>query len=234
VSSTRIAAAGLDGSPGLSTERRLAAWAGALHRIHSGLVHDVRSPLGGVSINLLLLSDKFADLTPDQPPRKHLEAALASLARVKEGLATLGGALDLSGKPGPFDLGAALADVGAWVDTFARAQQNTVRVSRPDREVRIADGRDHLRQALVHLALRGLELAGENGGVVLELEAVGPGAGPAILHVRIPGESAVVAQPSEDVAVAGALIGALGGRLAIEPGNVGSGWRIELPCLDSS
>ena len=85
---------------------------------------------------------------------------------------------------------------------------------------------------MVHLALRGLELAGKEGGIALELGASVPGARTAILYVRTTGDAAGVEQASEDVAVAAGLIAALGGRLTLEPGNVGSGWCIELPCLD--
>ena len=218
------------GAPAAAEDGRLAAWARLLLRLHPALGHDVRSPLGGMLVNLEALSRSAETLPGDA--RRSIEAMRAEGARVRQGVRGLLSLLDSRSERGGFDLTAAAREVAGWVAGYARAGRCTVEVVRPTPGIHVEEGRDDVVQALLHLALRATDLAGAGGAVTLEASRDPADAARALLRIGSagPAPGGALEDASEDVAIARALLEGRGGRLQIEAGNVAPLWRIELPC----
>jgi signal transduction histidine kinase len=216
--------------PGSSEDQRLAAWARLLMRLQGALGHELRSPLGGMLINLESLGHSAGELPAEA--RRSIEAMRGEVPRVRQGLRALLSLLDSRSERGGFDLTAAAREVAGWVEGLARAGRCVVEVVRPTPGLHVEEGRDDTLQALLHLVLRALDVAGPEGVVTLEPSRDPGPPGRAVLRIGVSGTrpGGALDQVSEDVAMARALIEGRGGRLEIEAGNVGPQWRIELPC----
>lgn len=167
---------------------RLASHMRALSGLFHGLVHDLKSPINSLVVNLELLKASISE-SPDVGRQKRyvriLDEELVRLNRSVERL------LPAAGPPqeqrGRFDLRELVEQTSELLSTTARHQSVKYRLQLPDegRAVSVEGYRDHVKQALLALAVNALEAMPGGGRLEVRLDA---GAGEAVLTVSDTGE----------------------------------------------
>ena len=166
---------------------RLAVQMHALAGLYQGVVHDLKSPLNALVVNLELLR---ASLDPDDPKAdkqqrysRVLQEELLRLNRSIESL--LPAAVPASAEPTRFDLGELVDEVVAFIEPQARQQRVTVsrlggsaadaRNDDPGPQKRPQPGRlpvtghrDRLKQALLAVTVNALEAMPDGGDLGVE------------------------------------------------------------------
>jgi len=144
----------------------------------AGIAHEVRNPLGGVTLFSAMLAEETAG-TPAAPHVARIQAEVATLTRVVEEFLDYARARPPARQP--VELAALLAEVAELVRPLADARGVEVQVAGAGEA--LAD-REKLRRALLNLARNAVEASPDNGVVLL---AGRPGAaadgGGAVLEV---------------------------------------------------
>lgn len=168
---------------------RLASHMRALSGLFHGLVHDLKSPINSLVVNLELLKASISD-TPDVERQKRyvriLDEELVRLNRSVERLLPAAGPPEETRQR--FDLRDLVERVSELLATTARHQSVKFELVLPDagRPVPVDGYRDHVKQAFLALAVNALEamprggrlevrLAAEDGDAVLSVADSGAG-----------------------------------------------------------
>ena len=159
----------------LETDLVLASQMRSLAHVYRVLAHDLKGPLNSMQLTLELLADTLDD-------SKQGDAALASrerrqrhLAILREELARLDRILrsmleqkePLGSASGPFDLRDVIQEIGGLLLPQARRQHVEMKLHLPPASVTVTGYRDRLKQALLNLAIRGLEAMPDGGRLAL-------------------------------------------------------------------
>jgi len=160
---------------------RLAAQMGALAGLYPGVVHDLKSPLNALVVNLELLKASISE-TPDvERQRRYTRILSEEVARLNLTIERL---LPAAAPPGDargrFDLAQVARDVEALLSPRARQQRVALEVAVPEGPVILDGWRDQARQALLAVALNGLEAMPGGGTLGIAVTANGDRASVAV------------------------------------------------------
>jgi signal transduction histidine kinase len=160
----------------LETDLLLASQMRSQTHLYGALAHDLRAPLNAMQITLELLADTLisggagAD-TSDQ--QRYVAVLKEEVARLNRTLCTmLDHSIPLSAASQKFDLRAIVEEVAALLGTQAKRHRVDLQLRLPDREVKVIGHRDRLKQALINVAINGLEAM--PGGGRLRIDMVVP------------------------------------------------------------
>jgi len=147
----------------METSHRLAAIA----RLTSGAAHEIKNPLNAISLHLELLKHRLAGSEVDSPPELDVIAAeMERLDRVVKTFLDFTRPVDLRLVEVPF--GELLEEVAALAAPEAAQSQVAVRVPGFP-QVAVQADRDLLKQAVLNLALNGIQAMPEGGELTLAL-----------------------------------------------------------------
>ncbi len=157
----------------LETDLRQAAQLRGLTRLYRGVAHDLKAPLNAMVLNLELLKQSLS--APEAADSDELARQRGRLQIVEEELARLGRALEtLLSQTAPvrplrerFDLRDLVREIENLLGPQARQQRVNLRVETPAAEVLVDARRDALKQALLNLAINGLEAMPDGGTLAL-------------------------------------------------------------------
>lgn len=221
--------------------RRQAAQMRALAALFPALIHDIKSPLNAMVVNLELLRESLDPSGPQiERQRRYtgiLKEELLRLNRTVEAL--LDEAAKPAVRPDRVDLAALVAEIGKMVAPKARQQKVTLELDTPAGQLPVQGYRDRLRQAVLQVAVNalqampdggelGLAAAREDDRAVVRVTDTGPGVDAAVaealfdLGVSTRGEGAGLG-----LAVARSVIESHGGTITYDS-EEGRGARFEL------
>ena len=153
---------------------RLASHMGVLTGLYHGVVHDLKSPLNTLVVNLELLKASIAEQPDVERQRRYvaiLHEELMRLNRAVERLLPAAG--PVRDERGRFDLRDLLDEAVTLVSTTARHQGIKVAVETGGAPVPVEGSRDWLRQALLCVIANALEAMPKGGTLDLGLETRG-------------------------------------------------------------
>jgi signal transduction histidine kinase len=160
----------------------------SLSGLFHGLVHDLKSPINSLVVNLELLKVSISE-TPDlERQRRYVRILDEELMRLNRSVERL---LPAAGPPqeerGRFDLRDLVEQVSELLSTTARHQSVKYQLDLPAEggRVSIEGYRDHVKQAFLALAVNALEAMPKGGRLEIRLNA---DAGEAVLTVSDTGE----------------------------------------------
>lgn len=150
---------------------RQAAHMRALSGLFHGLVHDLKSPINTLVVNLELLKTSVSE-TPDlERQRRYIQILHDELMRLNRAVERL---LPAAGpareERGRFDLGELVEEVAPLLSTTARHQSVKLTVRAPEERVLLDAYRDRIKQALLALAVNALEAMPQGGRMEIALE----------------------------------------------------------------
>lgn len=156
----------------LETELLLASQMRSQVHLYGAYAHDLRAPLNAMQITLELLTDVLtggAEVESDR--QRYIAVMKEELARLNRTLsAMLNRSLpSLNAKPEEFDLRAMVDEVAALLRTQAMRHRIDLQLQLPGREVIVYGHRDRLKQALINVALNGLEAMPGGGRLRINL-----------------------------------------------------------------
>lgn len=150
---------------------RQAAHMRALSGLFHGLVHDLKSPINALVVNLELLKASVSE-TPDLDRQRRyvriLHEELMRLNRAVERLLPAAG--PASEEHGRFDLKELVEEVAPLLATTARHQSVKLEIRAPEERLPLEGHRDRVKQALLALAINALEAMPEGGRMAISLE----------------------------------------------------------------
>lgn len=159
----------------LETDLLLASRMRSLVHVYRVLAHDLKAPLNAMQLTLELLADASAyDDTPDGSARRrrHVEVLREELARLNRILQTM---LDqrepMEAVSDRFDLREVIREIVVLLAPQARGQRVELRILLPDNPVCLQGYRDRLKQALLNVAINGLEAMPGGGRLEICLSA---------------------------------------------------------------
>jgi signal transduction histidine kinase len=161
---------------------RLASHMGVLSGLYHGLVHDLKSPLNTLVVNLELLRSSIAERPDVERQNRYVSILHEELMRLNRAVERLLPAAGPSrDERGRFDLRDLLDEVVTLVSTTARHQGVKVEVRSEGAGAILVEGyHDRMREALLCVITNALEAMPRGGALGLGLEL---GGGNAILTV---------------------------------------------------
>jgi signal transduction histidine kinase len=161
----------------LETELVLASQMRSLVHVYRVMAHDLKAPLNSMQLTLELLADSLADEAPFGAPggsrerrQRHVSILREELSRLNRTLQSMLDQGELLGTvPHAFDLRELARETARLLTPQARRQRVEFDMQLPDDEVRVTGYRDRLKQALVNIALSGLEAMPAGGRLALRL-----------------------------------------------------------------
>jgi signal transduction histidine kinase len=166
------------------TDLLLASRMRSLTHVYRVMAHDLKAPLNAMQLTLELLADSGAyddGSHGSARRRRHVEVLREELARLNRILQTM---LDqkepMETLRHRFDLREVIREIVVLLAPQARAQRVELRILLPDNPVALQGYRDRIKQALLNIAINGLEAMPGGGRLEICL-----GAGDADLTVRI-------------------------------------------------
>jgi len=159
----------------LETDLLLASRMRSLVHVYRVLAHDLKAPLNAMQLTLELLADSAAqDVATGGRARRqrHVEVLREELARLNRILQTM---LDqkeaMHAVPHVFDLREVIREIVVLLAPQARGQRVEMRIQLPERAVSLQGYRDRLKQALLNIAINGLEAMPGGGRLAIDLHA---------------------------------------------------------------
>lgn len=153
---------------------RLASHMRALSGLFHGLVHDLKSPINALVVNLELLKASISDDPDIERQRRYVRILDEELMRLNRSVERL---LPAAGPPreerSRFDLRDLIEQVSELLATTARHQSVKFQLDLPDdgRPVRVDGYPDHVKQAYLALAINALEAMPGGGRLDVRLAA---------------------------------------------------------------
>jgi signal transduction histidine kinase len=164
----------------LETDLLLASRMRSLVHVYRVLAHDLKAPLNAMQLTLELLADSVghdAGTAGGGRRQRHVEVLREELARLNRILQTM---LDqkepMDAVPQIFDLREVVREVVVLLAPQARGQRVDLRIQVPEGTVSLRGYRDRLKQALLNIAINGLEAMPGGGRLAIELTARATGA----------------------------------------------------------
>ncbi|HVS02067.1 MAG TPA: ATP-binding protein [Thermoanaerobaculia bacterium] len=161
----------------VETDLRLAAQLRVLTRVYRGVAHDLKAPINAMVLNLELLRRSLAEEAApreDQQERQRrwVEVVERELQRLHRSLEVLlaqtAPATEVAER---FDLRPLIAEVRALLEPQARQQEVEISEQLPDDEVPVRAHRDQIKQAVLNIAINGLEVMPQGGRLQFDLAA---------------------------------------------------------------
>jgi len=177
------------------TDLRQASQMRGLARVYGALAHELKAPLGAMTLNLELLNDAL-HAEPDSEPnlrgrqQRYAHVLREELARLNRSLlSVLNQTTSLSEARGRFDLRELLRDLETLLGPQAKQQRVVLDVQLPEVQCSLVGLRDRLKQALLNIATNALEampdggrmdvsLATQDGHATVTIRDTGPGMAP--------------------------------------------------------
>jgi signal transduction histidine kinase len=233
----------------LETDLLLASRMRSLVHVYRVLAHDLKAPLNAMQLTLELLADSAGhDTGADGVTRRHrhVEVLREELARLNRILQTM---LDqkepMNAVPHVFDLREVIREIVVLLAPQARGQRVEMRIQLPEDAVSLQGYRDRLKQALLNIAINGLEAMPGGGRLAIDLDTRAANA-----SVRIADSGAGIPEELLDeidliyfttkksgsgigLYVARLVVESHGGEIVVqsEPG-AGACFTVKLPLLD--
>lgn len=161
----------------LETVLLLASRMRSLVHVYRLMAHDIKAPLNAMQLTLELLADSVAqDAATDAKGRRqrHVAVLREELARLNRILKTM---LDqrepLGAVMETFDLREVIREIVALMAPQARGQRVEMQIRLPADAVELSGYRDRLKQALLNIAINGLEAMPNGGRLAIEMTAQG-------------------------------------------------------------
>lgn len=186
----------------LETDLVLASQMRSLVHVYRVMAHDLKAPLNSMQLTLELLADSMAEEEGAGAPmpsgsrerrRRHMAILREEMARLNRILQCTFDQKEPLGKvPHAFDLRELVREIARLLMPQARRQRVEVDLQLPGAEVKVSGYRDRLKQALLNVALHGLEampgggrlglrLAMQDAAIVTIVEDSGPGISAGVL-----------------------------------------------------
>lgn len=235
----------------LETDLRLASRFRDVTQLYLGVAHDLKAPLNAMVLHLELLrqsiTGKDEAATSREQQAEWLRVLDEEVGRLER---SLGALLAQTAPSSPdserFDLGGVLAELEVLLKPQARQQRVELVTVRAEESAGIVAHRDQVKQALLSIAVNGLEAMATGGTLtlrhehldghaVLQVEDTGPGV-PAEARDRIFDMHFSTKSTGTGIGlyVARSIIEAHHGRLELaETGPGGSTFRVRLPVESS-
>jgi|GEM_PF-1757224 len=158
----------------LENDLLLASQMRAQNYLYGALIHDLRAPLNAMQITVELLSNsaghdgRYPDSQSereDLAPERYIAVLREELARLNRTLRTV---LDYGAPLNPtlkdFDLVAVVGEIVTLLTPQAKRQHVDLQSHLPQQPVLICGQRDRIKQALLNVAINGLEALPKSGG----------------------------------------------------------------------
>lgn len=163
----------------LETELVLASQMRSLVHVYRVMAHDLKAPLNSMQLTLELLADSLADEDAFSPRAGARERRQRHVAILREELSRLNRSLQSMLEQGEplgalahaFDLRELTREIARLLTPQARRQRVELDLQLPGGEVKVAGHRDRLKQALVNVALSGLEGMAGGGRLAIRLDS---------------------------------------------------------------
>ena len=188
-----------DRNKGIATEDLVnAARAKSLPALMLGAVHNLKSPITAIMMNLELLSDSLAD---KEDKADDADTQSRYLSVIKSELERLNGlvgilykqTLDNDSESSECDLAQLIEELGYLLRPQASSQKVAIKFHKPEIPVVMTGYKSDLKQAILNILLNALEVMPEGGvisisfsqneeGVVLHIRDTGPGIPKGIEH----------------------------------------------------
>jgi signal transduction histidine kinase len=230
------------------TDLRLATQMRGLARVYGALAHELRAPLGAMSINLELLNDALGndtmgDLTLRNRQKRYAEVLRDELARLNRSLlSVLSQTTSLNEERERFDVRELIRDLEGLLAPQAKQQRVGLDVEVPDAEIALVGHRDRIKQALLNIATNALEsmpdgghmsvsVGRQNGHATVSIRDSGPGIPPEVMG-RIYGMYFTTKRGGTGIGlhVARSVVESHGGDIQVESQRgVGTCFRVRLP-----
>jgi signal transduction histidine kinase len=159
----------------LETDLVLASQMRSLVHVYRVMAHDLKAPLNSIQLTLELLADSLSDEDPFTAPSGPRERRQRHVSILREELSRLNRALQSMLDPGDplgtvlqaFDLREVAREIARLLTPQARRQRVEFELQLPDGEVKVTGYRDRLKQALINLALNGLDAMAGGGRLTM-------------------------------------------------------------------
>ena len=168
----------------LETDLLLASRMRSLVHVYRVLAHDLKAPLNAMQLTLELLADASAYQTGaagDARRQRHIEVLREELARLNRILQSM---LDqkepIASIAHRFDIREVVREIIVLLAPQARGQRVDISVTLPEEPVQLRGYRDRIKQALINIAINGLEAMPSGGRLEMALDAT-----PSRVRVRI-------------------------------------------------
>jgi two-component system, NtrC family, sensor histidine kinase HydH len=234
----------------LEADLYLASRLRSASRLVPSAVHDVRQPLGNISLQAILLKESLKkDEGGDEPSRalraKCLRIMEEEIRKLSELLDTVADHLRVPRETiETLNLGVLLRELEALVAPSCQRQKVTLTVRVPPVPVFVIASRDALKQAVINLTVNALDAMPEGGALELALDCTdaravvsiadsGPGV-PADLVEEIFRMHFTTRESGTGIGlhVARAVVESSGGRIRLVPqAAAGARFEIELPAV---
>ncbi len=156
---------------------RLASQMSSLAGLYPGVVHDLKSPLNALVVNLELLKSSVSESPDVERQRRYVRILDEELMRLNGAIERLlPAAAPPSEARGRFDLGQVVREVQALLAPRARQQRVTLEIALQDAPLWLEGWRDRVKQALLSIAVNGLEAMPEGGTLEIRATPTGEGA----------------------------------------------------------
>jgi signal transduction histidine kinase len=143
----------------------------ALTGLYQGLVHDLKSPINALVVNLELLKTSVSE-TPDlERQRRYIQILNDELMRLNQAVERLlPAAGPTSEERGRFDLKDLVAELAPLLSTTARHQSVRLEIQAPEGRLLLDAHRDRIKQAFLALSINALEAMPKGGRLEIGLE----------------------------------------------------------------
>jgi signal transduction histidine kinase len=161
----------------LETALRQASRLRNLGPLFRAAAHDLKTPLNAIALNLDLLREALPPPSPDNPKlerqRRNLSLMSAEIERLKGMLTKLTAQVTSSdADAAPFDLSQMITDLGQTLTPLAIRHRADLVTQVDGPPILFHGQRDALQQALLNIALNGLEAMPSGGRLTLRLHRV--------------------------------------------------------------
>jgi signal transduction histidine kinase len=164
----------------LENELRLAIQMRGFAQFYMAFAHDLKAPLNAMVLNLELLKRSLPTQVDDEGineevrarQTRYIETLVGEVSRLDRSLRmVLTHAAPPSEGQKTFDLRELIDELGSLLDPQARHQRVTLKIALGDSPLQLTGNRDRLKQALLNIAINGLESMPQGGQMEIEAGA---------------------------------------------------------------
>jgi signal transduction histidine kinase/HAMP domain-containing protein len=157
----------------IATQVEVSSRLAAISRLTGGVAHEIKNPLQAITLHLELLKNRLARDQVENPPELEVVAReMARLDRVVKTFLDFTRPVDL--KPTDIPMETLVAEVAGLARPAAARSGVQIQVSDGACKATIRGDRDLLKQALLNLAVNGIQAMPKGGRLRLGVEQMGP------------------------------------------------------------